>query len=222
MLPALLKGGLGASQLIGGLGGMLTTKRPQYKIPKAATMAMGVAQENANRMEMPGESTMYAKVAQQGANALGAAREYGQAGLAALPAIMAGMQGGNLNIGMQTSAWRDKKQGELMAALGQYAEYQDQEWQMNKFAPFMDKTRRSQNAIGAGIENISGGADSALMTMIGMPDLFGAKASPAQAVGGGSGQSFLTKGIGNAASAWKNFMTYKDYTPEYPGAISKM
>ena len=162
-LGLLAKGIVGGTQLIGGLSGLARNKRPKYKTPGAATSALGIAQEQANRMEMPGQSTMYGKIDQQGANMLEAAREYGMAGLASLPAIQAKMQGSKLDVGMQAAQWRDQKQAALQQALGTYAGYQDQEFQMNEFAPFKDKQQRSQNAIGAGAQNLIGGIDTYTM-----------------------------------------------------------
>ena len=173
LLPTILKGGVGAIQGIGGLMGMIGNKRPKYRIPGAAVGALGVAKEQASRHEMPGESATLARIKQTGANAVAAAREYGMAGLSALPAIQGSMQSGALQLSAQSAQWRDRKQADYQQALSQFAMYEDQDWQMNKFAPFMDRRQRSQNALGAGIQNIGGGADSALMAMLGMPDLFG-------------------------------------------------
>jgi hypothetical protein len=73
------------------------------------------------------------------------------------------MQGSKLDVGMQAAQWRDQKQAALQQALGTYAGYQDQEFQMNEFAPFKDKQQRSQNAIGAGAQNLIGGIDTYTM-----------------------------------------------------------
>ena len=173
MLPALLKGGTGLIQAVSGGVGMLGTRRPRYRIPGAAVEALGTARELAGRMEMPGESAARARIAQQAANAYGQSQQYGMAGLASLPAIMAGQQGAELNLAAQAAGWRTQQQQNLMSQLGQFAQYQDQAWQMNEFAPYRDRLQRMQNLIGAGAQNIASGADTAMMTMIGMPDLFG-------------------------------------------------
>lgn len=159
-LGLIAKSAVGATQLVGGLIGSATNKRPKYSIPTGAQAALANAQEQANRIDMPGESAMYGKIDQEGANMLAAAREYGLAGLASLPAIQARMQGSKIDVGMQSAKWRDQKQAQLQQAQGTYAGYQDQEFQMNEFAPFKDKQQRSQNAIGAGVKNIIGGVDT--------------------------------------------------------------
>jgi hypothetical protein len=211
------KGIIGGTQLMGGLFGAATNKRPKYKTPGAATGALAIAQEQANRMEMPGESTMYGKIDQQGANMLEAAREYGMAGLASLPAIQAKMQGSKLDVGMQAAKWRDQKQAALQQALGTYAGYQDQEFQMNEFAPFKDKQQRSQNAIGAGAQNLIGGIDTYSMLSLLNPE---AGASPAPtantAFGGLPGHGFadIFKGMtpemlsgGKGPSKWQSMLS---------------
>lgn len=182
-LGLLAKTALGASQLVGGLIGSASNKRPKYSIPTGAQAALGIANEQANRMAMPGESAMYGKIDQEGANMLAAAREYGMAGLASLPAIQARMQGSKIDVGMQSAKWRDQKQAQLQQAQGTYAGYQDQEWQMNDFAPFKDKQQRSQNAIGAGAKNIIGGIDT--FSMLSLLDKgAGAPGAPASGLSG--------------------------------------
>lgn len=172
MLPAILKGGIGLAQSAAGAAGMFGLKRPKYQIPASATESLGIAREMSKRMEMPGEAAARARLAQQAANTFGQSQQYGMAGLATLPAIMAQQMSGDLNLASQSAAWRTQQQQALMAQLGQFAQYEDQAWQMNKFAPYQDRLQRYQNLIGSGIKNVASGADTAMMTMVGLPDLF--------------------------------------------------
>lgn len=151
---------LAIAQLGMGIYNMVKSKkRPKYEIPGAQRQHLAMAKAMANRHEMPGQSNMHAQVAQQAANALSQSREYGQAGLASLPAIMARANTANLNIGTQAAGWRDRQMSQYLGALGQFAGAQNMEWQMNKFAPYADRMQRGNDMFGAGVQNMSHSSD---------------------------------------------------------------
>lgn len=166
MVMSGVKAGIGGIQTIGGLLGMAGARRPKYQIPAAQQMATGIARDRANQMVAPGELAQRTMIEQSSANAIAAAREYGLGGLSVLPGIAGQNQRANMRVSAQTEEWRNRQEAELLASLARLGQYQDQEFQMNKFAPFADRVQRGQNAIHGGVQNIANAGDSALMALL--------------------------------------------------------
>ena len=151
------KAGMGVLQ---GVAGMFTSaNRPTYKIPKAEREALALARMRAADTQMPGEQRAVDRAMTVGSNSVRAAQESGNA-MEALAGISAGTQGNLADIAAQSAQFQNQDLNNLDSALSRHADYQDQAWQMNQYAPYAQKYELKQQLLGAGATNIMGALDS--------------------------------------------------------------
>lgn len=143
------KAGIGLSRL----------KRPEYNTPEEALRSMNIAQNRYADKFMPGQGSYMDRVEQQAANAFAQSSEAGNPF-----ALIANIQGQAANqlrdINTQSVNQQMANEKAYQQALGQIADYRDQEWQINKFAPYRDKYNEFRDMYGAARQNIYGGLDS--------------------------------------------------------------
>ena len=159
MLPFLAQGISGLFQGGKGVAGLLGSNRPQYSIPAAQQQSLALAQAQAGG-DMAGYGQAKSNIGTSTANALGAARESGNP-LAAISAIQANQNQAFNNLDTQNANYKVGRQDNLQRALGTQGEYQDRAFQMNEFAPYMDKQRESRQLIGSGLSNVFGAMNNA-------------------------------------------------------------
>jgi hypothetical protein len=147
----------GAQALIGGIGAALQ-KRPEYKIPDAVNQQLGYAAYNASS-GLPSYGNALNQIDANTANALSAARESGNP-MAAISAIQANQNAGTNDLNVNDANYRASQQQQLQQALAQKAQYDDQAWQINEYAPYADKRKLFENMFGAGVKNMMGGLDN--------------------------------------------------------------
>jgi hypothetical protein len=139
--------------------GLSRLKRPEYKTPEEALRSMNVAQNRYADKFMPGQGAYMDRVEQQAANAFAQSSEAGNPF-----ALIANIQGQSANqlrdINTQALNQQMANEKAYMQSLGQIADYRDQEWQINKFAPYRDKYNEFRDMYGAARQNIYGGLDS--------------------------------------------------------------
>lgn len=201
MIGAIIPAAVGAAQLIGGLIGRATNKRPKYEIPAAVREAVAISQLQAASPYAPGYGEARTNVDISSANALLAAQNSGNAA-GALQGIVGQQQAANRGLNAQNLEYQAGAQGRLQSALGMLGQHQEQEWQLNKFAPFADRQRLTEDMIGGGITNIASAGN--MLSMGEQMGLFkfGGKgggsqgASPGGALGGGA-----VSGIAGQASS---------------------
>lgn len=182
-IPEVFKLGQGLKQVKQGNKGLDGLTRPEYSMPEEAARALGIAQGRYADKFMPGEGVYTDRIEQQGANA------YAQGAEAGNPFALIGnihAQSSNQLQDLQTKSAQFQLQNEnaYKQQLMTTADYRDQEWQMNEFAPYKDKYTEFRDMIGAGNKNIYGGLDS--LSAIG------------QGILGSFGQSF---GMGKSVGA---------------------
>lgn len=154
MAPMLLKAGTGLAQGIGGAVMLATNKRPEYSIPPAMQAAM-LQSQRMSMMNSPAFeqqlqfNSMAAQTAMQSA-----AQSNNLSGALAL--IQAQQQKGIMDATTQNNAFMVGRQDKYNQDLQNYANYQDQAWQMNEFAPYAQKQQMGEDLIGAGITNLTG------------------------------------------------------------------
>lgn len=158
--PQLLQFGLGALQGIGGAVGMATNKRPQFEIPESAKQALSIAEMRANS-NMPNYNQAVQNTQLATANQLQAARESGNP-MSVLPQLQANENAALRGVEAQNLQYRDQSQRQYQQQLQRNADYQEQQFQVNQFAPYADKQNRSNQLVGAGLSNITGAFDSAV------------------------------------------------------------
>ena len=158
MLPFLLPLITGGAQAVVGAIGSALNKRPQYEIPNAATQKLALAQAAASS-NMAEYGNALNNVGVNAANALSAAKESGNP-MSVIAAIQANANSATNNLDAQNAQYKQGQQQNLQNTLGEMGEYQDKRWQMNEYAPYVDRKKMFGDLVGAGIKNMVGGADS--------------------------------------------------------------
>jgi hypothetical protein len=143
---------LGGLQAAGGIGSLLTNKRPEYEIPDEVLEAEMLAKVRAMGV-MPGKTESQANIDLQAANALSSAQSVGRSG-EQLQAILGQTATANRGLAQDEANFRLQADAAYQAALMQTSQFKDQAFQMNEFAPFSDRQRLGEDLVGAGVQNI--------------------------------------------------------------------
>jgi len=157
LLPLIMGG---AQSVVGAIGSMLN-KRPDYSIPAAATQKLALAQMAASN-NMSGYNQASSNIGLSAANTIAAAKESGNP-MSILPQIQANQNQAYRDLSVQNEQYKQQSQQNLQGALGDYANLQDQAFQLNEYQPYVDRKKAFSDLVGAGLKNISGGADSMMM-----------------------------------------------------------
>lgn len=168
-LPFIYQGAVGFGQQQAGRMGLRNLRRPQYQIPSAQQSALAIARSAYADPRMPGEATAYSRIGQQMANFANTAQDNQNVG-AGLVQAMAATNEANRDLAAQSAQFQLADQQNLQAQLGTYGQYQDTQWQLNKFAPYAQKYNEYREQVGAGEQNLMGaitGLSNIGMTMIG-------------------------------------------------------
>lgn len=205
-IPSLYQTITGMAQAAQGRRTLDGLERPTYEIPGAAKQSLALAQAQYADPRMPGENTANSRIAQAFSNFNSAARQTSNP-LAGLAMAQANANRGYTDVAAQSAMYQRQDQQNLQQQQGQYAQYQDQAWQMNKFAPYFEKYNEAREQIGAGQQNqFSGmnGLASIAMQMLAPQkpvDQFAVRAATSDANAAQQQDSFITsagKLIGNA------------------------
>lgn len=164
-IPAIIQGGTGLMQIIGSLG--TKAQRPKYEIPSALRSALGVAQMMASNPNVEGYAQAVDQINTTTANMVAGAQQAGNAQESI--ASIAAAQGGQLReLAQMNEQGQRQDLQQLQQMLQVYSQAQDQEFQMNEFAPYADKAQEKRDVFGAGLENIMGaGSSYALLGQLG-------------------------------------------------------
>lgn len=207
-IGAAAKGSIGLAQLGGGL--LMKVKRPRYSIPAAAQEAIGTARQMANQTTRPGNEQALTDINRATSGAINNAKRTSNSASQILAAsgnansqrMKAINQNNALNAQFQFNA-----KNNLINRLNNFAGYQDKEWQMNTFDPYMQKAETKAALIGAGLQNFvqsqddwmaawgggggqQGGATPAAVNMFMKPQGFGQSVQAPQ-----YGQGFYPQGF---------------------------
>lgn len=157
-IPSIYQGVVGARQLREGRRGLANLERPEYNIPTGIEQSLALAQQQAADPYMPGENIMRNRAAMATANAF---RNASQAGnpMAVVGQLQANENRAMQNIGIASAEQQNADMRRLQDMYGIYAKYQDQQWQMNEFAPYAQKYNEFREQVGAGQQNIFGALD---------------------------------------------------------------
>jgi hypothetical protein len=154
-MMALAQTGLGLFQSVTGGGLLASAKRPEYKRPQEANTALAIAQARA-QSDMPGLSRNLDQNALAAANAISASTQGGR-GIEVAPVIQAQQQQANAAAFTRNAQYKDQSLANYQRQLAVSANYADTEFQMNKFAPYMDKVTQGKTLLGGGLQNAFSG-----------------------------------------------------------------
>jgi hypothetical protein len=170
--PYVIKGAidaaLGVGQLVG--GALMKVKRPNYSRPSEINQNQQLAKNlygASTLYGVPGQGAINNQNAQTYATNLRAIRESQQnpaAMLAGLTATTANQMQTNAKMGLQAAADRrnaiNAAAARLMGANQTSAQFADKEFQLNQYEPFKAKAATKSALLGAGLQNLAGGATS--------------------------------------------------------------
>jgi hypothetical protein len=141
--------------------------RPEYETPEEVKQALAISQANYADPTMPGQQTMYDRNSLAAANAARAAIE-GGGGISSLAGIAAAESQGAQNIGIAGANFQNQQELQYQNQLGNMANYQDQAFQINEFAPYTEAYNEGREQIGAGQQNLYGALGSIAKVGMGM------------------------------------------------------
>lgn len=154
-VAGIVKGVLGASQMIRGEEGLAGLNRPEYERPTEIGQMLALSRQEYADPAMPGQGAAQDRLDMQTQTGFNQAKISGNT-MAAIASLNAQSQAGQQNLATASSQQRMQDLQAYKAALTQSAQYTDQEFQMNEFAPFADKSQEYRDMIGAGTKNVYG------------------------------------------------------------------
>ena len=157
-IPAIIKTVKGSQQISEAKQGLQSLVRPEYKMPEEVARALTMRSIAYADPNMPGQGIMTDRTEQTAANAFQQSIEAGNP-FAAISAIQANTQAGLQNIETQAQNYQQQDAERLIQMLQTVAGYRDTEYQMNKFAPYAEKSQEYRDMFGAGQKNQYGGLD---------------------------------------------------------------
>lgn len=165
-----LKTAFGAFQASKGSRMAKNLVRPEMEIPQSALDSLELARAQAGQNLLPGQGFMQAQMDTNAARGLAAARES-----ASNPAqlLQAAMNINNqssdnlLSMAIAGAERKDRNIGRLQDNLNTMANWEQLQWQTNKFDPYREKAALASSLQGAGIQNMFAGLDSAGATLMG-------------------------------------------------------
>lgn len=161
-----LQAGIGAVQGISGARKRRKTIRPEYAMPEEIRKNVMEA-ETAATYGLEGESK---RLATEGMDRATASALYGagtrKSGLAGMGAIVQSQSDAAKNLAEIDQIERARKKAIASQARSEMAAYKDKEFELNKMQPYQMAMDESQALIGAGLQNVMGGINTAAMTGI--------------------------------------------------------
>lgn len=173
-ISAILMGGKAAYELGTGISQGIKGKklgesavRPQYQIPKSAQTALGNAEAMAASSMFPGQQRAEESIYGATSQALNSAKEASGSSADFLAGIsgVAGAEQEALG-GLATKAleYQDVNKQRLNEALMSMAGYEDKQFDLNQYQPFLDKANAARSLKQASRENISNAFGNAAKT----------------------------------------------------------
>lgn len=151
-IPSLMQGVVGITQMIKGKRTLDGLQRPNYEIPSAVRQQLALSRQAFADPMMPGEARANSQIGASFSQGLRSARGTGNS-MAGIAMMQANANNAYGNLATTSAQFQEQDRANLMSNLGTFAQYQDQQWQQNKFAPYMDKYNQAREQIGAGQQN---------------------------------------------------------------------
>lgn len=151
-IPSIMQGIQGISQAQAGKRGLAGLERPVYDIPDAAKQQLAISEAAYADPRMPGEARANSQIGQTLSAMLRAGRDSSNP-MAGLAMAQANSNRAYNDLATSSAQYQMQDQQNLQQNLGQYAQYEDQKWQLNKFSPYADKYNEYREMVGAGQQN---------------------------------------------------------------------
>ena len=156
-----VQAGVGLAQAAKGKASLKKSNRPVYQTPEEIKKNTAMAEQEATYGLGGASKQLYS----QGADRSTAAALYGagtrKAGLAGLSGVVQAGQDAALNMAAMDQDAQAAKKRIAMGARSEQAGYKNQEFEYNKAMPYEQKVTSAQANIGAGMQNVMGGLNTA-------------------------------------------------------------
>lgn len=150
--------GTGIAQGIKGKKLAESAVRPEYQIPESVQKALGNASAMASSTSFPGQERAEENVYGATSQAIDATKGASASSadfLAGITGVSGNQQNALRGIADTALNYQDTNKQRLNEALMSMGAYQDQEWKLNQYQPFIDQTNAARALKGASRENIS-------------------------------------------------------------------
>jgi len=154
LIPSAFQAVAGITQMNRGKRLLEGLQRPEYDIPDAEKQSLAIANAAYQDPKMPGENVAYSRIGQTLSQFLRASRDNGNP-MAGLAMAQANSNRAYNDLASQSAMHQEADRRDLMNNLETYAQYQDQKWQMNKYAPYADKYQEGRQLVGGGAQNVN-------------------------------------------------------------------
>ncbi len=194
-IPAVVKAGFGAYQAIKGGKKLKEAKRPNYQIPGELLANLNVSERlAAEGLPEAQKQAFMQNVDRAGQLAISGLSDR-RAGVGALANVQSQTNIASQRLLGMDAAQRLRNQQIAMQARSRVADARDRAFQLNELQPFQDQRAEGQALVGAGIQNIFGGLDSAAGAFTAQQN-FNQLSGSGGAGGGFSGLNFGNTGGG--------------------------
>jgi len=160
LIPSLFQSGLGIAQLFGAKKLGDNYKRPQYEIPEGFLSSVGIMKDLASQRELPGARRITEGLEKTQADSLSTLKEAASSPgelLSGLQKITNVTEEKQKDLGVAGEQYYAQNQDKLTALLGKLGEYQDMQWTINKYMPYLQAMEAAKNLSGAGTSNVYSG-----------------------------------------------------------------
>lgn len=170
-IPAIYQGIQGFNQIKQGKELLANNPRPEYEIPDEVKAALTLSKVAYADPRLAGQGQAQNQIDATAANTVQQARDFGNP-MAALASIQSNTNTATNNLNVAAAQQQERDRAGLQDMLGTMAKYQDQAFQLNKFAPYEQKYQEGRQQVGAGQQNVYGALDK--ISSVGLQMLSGA------------------------------------------------
>jgi len=135
--------------------------RPDYKTPESVLKAVDIAKA-LSAGELPGVDQYRSDISQVASQGMAGVIESAQspAAVAQMASTLNTQQGQQLrDINTRQADYKTRIQQAYSDAMKYLGGFEQKEWEMNKFNPFVDKARAAEAMTGAGMQNVQSGVE---------------------------------------------------------------
>lgn len=159
-IPGLFKAGTGliqgqrAKEIQAGL------VRPEYEIPASVEEALFSSKQQAGLTRLPGQDILEAKLASStasGAKNIKEAADSSSSAIGAIAELYGQEMGARRGLEVDAANFYQQNQGQLRNMLNIHGQYQDKQFDMNEYQPYVESARASSALNEAQIQNLFSG-----------------------------------------------------------------
>lgn len=158
-IPALAQAGIGIGQLSRARK-YADVQRPQYTVPESMVRMQDIAETLASQRRLPGQDVIEENLREGTGTGTRMAQEASSTPTQVTDVItrlFANEQSQRANLGVEADRMYQRNQANLMNVLGSIAPYQEKEFEMNEFLPYMQSMNTARALRESGMRNLFSG-----------------------------------------------------------------